>query len=56
MQDEYTVPWPDWAGPGRYRVEVGLYPFDRSLMVPTRDGVPAATLEHPYVLLGWLER
>jgi hypothetical protein len=45
VRDEYTVPWPDWAAPGRYRVEVTLYPF---------GGEPGQ--EQPYALLGWLEK
>jgi len=56
MRDPYAVSWPDWAGPGRYRVEVGLYPFGEDLVAPFRNGAQAATPEHPYVLLGWLER
>ena len=45
LRDEYVVRWPDWAGPGRYRVEVTLYPF---------DGTPGDA--HPYTLLGWLQK
>jgi hypothetical protein len=44
VRDEYVVQWPEWADPGRYRVEVTLYPF---------DGEPGK--EYHYVLLGWLD-
>ncbi len=43
MRDVYRVAWPDWAGPGRYRVEVTAYPF---------GGEPIA----PPFLIGWLSR
>jgi hypothetical protein len=45
LADEYVVLWPEWAGPGRYRVEVTLYPFDGE-----------AGAAYPYALLGWLEK
>jgi hypothetical protein len=45
VRDEYKVRWPDWAGPGRYRVEVTLYPF---------GGEPGQ--EQPFIILGWLEK
>jgi hypothetical protein len=45
VRDEYIVRWPDWAGPGRYRVEVTLYPF---------GGEPGQ--EQPFAVLGWLEK
>jgi hypothetical protein len=45
MRDVYEVGWPAWAGPGRYRVEVTLYPF---------GGEPGTAF--PYALLGWLEK
>jgi len=56
VRDEYAVQWPDWAGPGRYRVEVGLEPYDQEPAVPQQNGEPAAGSDHPYFLLGWLER
>ena len=56
VRDAYSVQWPDWAGRGRYRVEVGLEPYDGDLAVPQQDGKPAAAGDHPYFLLGWLER
>lgn len=43
MRDVYRVAWPDWAVPGRYRVEVTAYPF---------GGEPVA----PPLLIGWLMR
>ncbi len=42
MRDVYRVAWPDWAGPGRYQVEVAAYPF---------GGEPGAA-----VFVGWLVR
>ena len=45
LRDEYRVQWPDWAVPGRYRVEVTLYAFGRE---PGQD--------HPHTFLGWLEK
>ncbi|MFN8466857.1 MAG: hypothetical protein U0X20_14990 [Caldilineaceae bacterium] len=56
VQDAYAVQWPDWAGPGRYRVEVGLEAYDQEPVVPQQDGKPAAAGDHPYFLLGWLKR
>ncbi len=34
VADRYRIGWPDWAGPGRYRVEVGLSPYDGDLIAP----------------------
>ncbi len=56
MRDAYAVRWPEWAGPGRYRVEVGVYEFMGSAVIPERDGEPAASPEHPLVVVGWVER
>ncbi len=56
VRDAYAVQWPDWAPPGRYRVEVGLEPYDQEPAVPQQDGKPAAASDHPYFLLGWLQR
>ena len=56
MRDAYRVRWPDWGGPGRYRVEVGAYEFLGDVIVPLRAQEPVATLEHPYVMLGWLQK
>ena len=55
MRDAYAIGWPDWAGPGRYRVEVGLAPLNGDLVRPVTPG-DAAAPDHPYVFLGWLER
>ncbi len=56
MRDVYALRWPEWAGPGRYRVEVGAYPVDGALVVPTRAGEPATDSGQPFVFLGWLDR
>lgn len=40
--DAYIIPWPDWAGPGRYRIEVTAYPY--------------GTGPGPLVEIGWIER
>jgi 4-amino-4-deoxy-L-arabinose transferase-like glycosyltransferase len=56
VRDHYAIPWPDWAGTGRYRVEVGLQPYDQELVLPVAGEEPAASGDHPYYLLGWLER
>lgn len=53
IQDVYQISWPTWAGPGRYRVEVGLQPFGGDFAVPSRAG---EELDREPVLLGWLER
>lgn len=55
MRDVYAVQWPTWAGPGRYRVEVGAYPFGGKAVTPARGGPPASSGD-PYVFLGWLDR
>ena len=55
VRDAYPIKWPEWAGPGRYRVEVGLQPYDQELVLPNAGGEPAANGDHPYYLLGWLE-
>ncbi len=56
MRDAYQVRWPEWAGMGRYRVEVAAYVFPHTMIVPVRAGKPAASLEHPYVTIGWLSK
>jgi hypothetical protein len=55
VRDAYAVGWPNWAGAGRYRVEVGLAPAGGELVQPSGppEIVPG---DHPYFLLGWLER
>jgi hypothetical protein len=45
VRDEYSVRWPEWAGPGRYRVEITLYPFGEE---------PGQA--HPHQFIGWLEK
>jgi hypothetical protein len=54
-RDEYAVGWPEWAGPGRYRVEVGLMPYGGKAVLPAG---PDATInpEQRTLFLGWLER
>ncbi len=56
VRDGYKIQWPDWAGPGRYRVEVGMEPYDGELAIPQQDGQPTGGSDHPYFQLGWLER
>ncbi len=56
LRDEYRIAWPEWAGRGRYRVEVGLQPYDQELIMPLSSTGQAAENDHPYFLLGWLER
>ncbi len=48
VEDVYEIGWPEWAGPGRYRVEVGLRPFGAELL-NTEGG-------QEYRALGTLER
>jgi hypothetical protein len=45
VRDEYDIQWPEWAGPGLYRVEITLFPF---------GGQPGE--EFPHTLLGWIEK
>lgn len=54
VRDSYAVRWPDWAGAGRYRVEVGVRTFDGTWAPPSKDGQPAASPEHPFVEVGWI--
>lgn len=35
MRDVYRIAWPDWTGPGRYRVEVQVYAFPDETPVGT---------------------
>ena len=49
VRDAYTVRWPDWAGPGRYLVEVALQPYAAAPVSP-------AGYEEPFVILGWLTK
>jgi hypothetical protein len=45
VRDEYNIQWPEWAAPGRYRIEATLYPF---------GGEPGET--YPHAVIGWLEK
>jgi 4-amino-4-deoxy-L-arabinose transferase-like glycosyltransferase len=56
VADAYTIGWPPDAGAGRYRVEVGLQPYDEEPVLPFVGGEPAAGADHPFYLLGWIER
>lgn len=53
VEDVYIVGWPDWAGPGRYLVEVGLQPYDGAYATPVRGG---QAVEGVFTQLGWWER
>ena len=51
VRDAYSIRWPEWAGQGKYLVEVGLLPYGGSLVSPVgMDG------GHPFVQLGAIER
>ncbi len=56
IRDPYTVDWPEWAGPGRYRLELGVQVYEGPWAIPVQAGNPVATAEHPLVTLGWIER
>jgi 4-amino-4-deoxy-L-arabinose transferase-like glycosyltransferase len=56
VRDAYTIQWPDWAGSGRYRVEVGMEPYGQEMAIPQQRGKAIAGSDHPYFLIGWLER
>ncbi len=34
VADRYEIGWPDWAGPGRYQVEVSVYPYGGDAVAP----------------------
>jgi hypothetical protein len=53
VEDVYAVGWPDWTGPGRYLVEVGLQPYGGDHVQPAQPGQIIDTI---YAPLGWLER
>ena len=55
VRDGYAIGWPEWAGSGRYRVEVGVRAYDGAWALPSRNGRPAANPEHPFVEVGWVE-
>jgi hypothetical protein len=60
VEDAYTIGWPQGAPAGRYRVEVGLQPYDGELVLPAAGGEAGSAAaggdEHPFYLLGWIER
>lgn len=56
VRDRYQIGWPDWAGPGRYRVEVGLMPYGGEPVPPVSEAGSETEPDHPYHFLGWLER
>jgi hypothetical protein len=56
VRDEYRVRWPEWAGPGRYRVEVGVRPYDGELLAPVRAGTPPVSTTNATLFLGWIQK
>lgn len=54
VRDAYSIRWPDWVQPGRYRVEIGVQPFDADFLLPQRSQEAAADEGHPFVFLGWV--
>ncbi|MBK8048325.1 MAG: hypothetical protein IPK16_15115 [Anaerolineales bacterium] len=55
VRDPLRIGWPDWAGPGEYRIEIGLAPFGGDLVVPARaDGATPA--DGPYLFVGTVTR
>lgn len=56
VRDEYRVRWPEWAGPGRYRVEVGVRPYDGELRSPLQEGKPVLPADTSLLFLGWIQR
>ncbi|MFO7635616.1 MAG: hypothetical protein R6W76_23920, partial [Caldilinea sp.] len=53
VADVYPIRWPEWAGAGRYLVEVGLQPDDGAYALPMQAGQVAG---EPFAMLGWMER
>ena len=51
LADVYRVAWPDWAGPGDYRVEVGLQQAGGAWALP-----PGATVDQPWLTIGEVTR
>jgi len=49
VADRYRIGWPDWAGPGQYLVEIGVYPYGGDLVLPVGSA-------DAYVLLGEITR
>jgi hypothetical protein len=56
LRDEYEVDWPDWAGPGRYRLELSVQPLFGDPVIPVVAGQPATTQDQGIYFLGWLDR
>ncbi|RLT39824.1 MAG: hypothetical protein DWI57_09540 [Chloroflexi bacterium] len=54
VRDLYAVQWPEWAGSGRYRVEVGVRSFAGAWALPSQAGQPAANPDHPFTQIGWI--
>ncbi|MCL4832865.1 MAG: hypothetical protein KJZ86_10505 [Caldilineaceae bacterium] len=55
VRDSYAIDWPAWAGPGRYRAEVGVRAFAGRWLIPSQAGEATANEEHPFVQIGWIE-
>jgi hypothetical protein len=55
IDDEYSISWPEWAGPGIYRLEVGVQLFGGEDFIPTIDGNPPDP-DSAYYTLGMIER
>ncbi|MCS6827125.1 MAG: glycosyltransferase family 39 protein [Caldilinea sp.] len=53
VEDRYVIRWPQWAGPGRYLVEVGLQVYDGEYATPQQAGQAAGA---PFAPLGWMVR
>ena len=53
VEDVYTIGWPKWVGPGRYRVEIGLQSYSGEYALPVQGGQIAG---EPFAHLGWIER
>jgi len=55
VRDSYDVQWPEWAGAGRYRVEVGMRRFDGGWALPMRGSDVLTSEDHPFAQVGWVE-
>lgn len=51
VADTYRIGWPEWAGPGVYRVAVALQPFGEPWALP-----PGTTADAPWVTVGEIVR
>lgn len=56
VRDTYAVRWPDWAGAGRYRVEIGLQSFNEKWVIVKNKNIRARTADQPFKMLGWIEQ